>query len=244
MGMSVAKSPGAIARPLYSQVRDLLLARVRAGEWSAGETLPNEFVLASSFGVSIGTVRRAIEGLEELGVVVRKQGRGTYVAGSGPRALLDKFMPWRGIDGQHLDLKYQLLSLNRRSIRDDERKRFPARSSDTVIEIEQLVTAGGDPVGHERSIVLAEKFPRIETQLKYGQFLYDLFSDYGVLVTQVVDTLSMAPAENAGAPAFFPNAGMPLLRADRLTFTLDRQAVEFRRSFFDMAQLSYQATHE
>jgi GntR family transcriptional regulator len=244
VGVSVVKTSAAIARPLYGQVRDLLLARVRAGEWGAGEALPNEFVLASGFGVSIGTVRRAIEGLEELGVVVRKQGRGTYVAGPGSRALLEKFMPWRGLDGQRLELTYQLLSLNRRAIRDDERRRFATGASATVFEIEQLLTAGGSPVGHERSIVPAEKFPKLETQLKYGQFLYDLFNDYGVLVTQVVDALSVASAEGSDAATLGLASGMPRLRADRLTFTFERQAVEIRRSVFDLAQLSYQATHQ
>lgn len=80
-----------VPKPLYSQVRDVLLARIRGGEWGAGETLPNEFLLAADFGVSIGTIRRAIEGLEETGIVKRIQGRGTFVSGPGPSALQDKF---------------------------------------------------------------------------------------------------------------------------------------------------------
>ena len=90
----------AVARPLYSQVRDLLLERTRNSEWSIGQALPNEFNLAAEFGVSIGTVRRAVEGLEETGIVVRKQGRGTYIAGPASTAMLGRFMPLRATNGE------------------------------------------------------------------------------------------------------------------------------------------------
>ena len=71
----------AFARPLYSQVREILLSRIDRGDWSEGELLPNEFQLATEFGVSVGTIRRAVGGLEEAGIVVRKQGRGTFLPG-------------------------------------------------------------------------------------------------------------------------------------------------------------------
>lgn len=87
-------------KPLYAQVREQLLARIRGGEWGVGENLPNEYVLSSEFEVSIGTVRRAVTDLEANGVVVREQGRGTYVAGRGPAALQEKFAALRGLDGE------------------------------------------------------------------------------------------------------------------------------------------------
>ena len=89
----------AIARPLYSQVRDLLLERIKKSEWTIGQALPNEFNLAAEFGVSIGTVRRAVEGQEETGIVVRKQGRGTYLAGPASTAVLGRFHPLRAEHG-------------------------------------------------------------------------------------------------------------------------------------------------
>jgi DNA-binding GntR family transcriptional regulator len=68
------------ARPLYIQVRDAIEFEIREGEWYAGTALPNEVILAERFGVSIGTIRKAVETLERGGLVVRRQGRGTFVA--------------------------------------------------------------------------------------------------------------------------------------------------------------------
>ena len=52
----------AILKPLYSQVRDMLATRISSGDWGPGATLPNEASLAAAYGVSIGTIRRAVEG--------------------------------------------------------------------------------------------------------------------------------------------------------------------------------------
>ena len=89
--LSLPPTRVATPKPLYAQVRDLLMARIRSGEWAAGESLPNEHVLSSDFDVSIGTVRRAVAELEANGVLLRKQGRGTYVSGNGISALEAKF---------------------------------------------------------------------------------------------------------------------------------------------------------
>lgn len=68
-----------VAKPLYVQVRDVILARIASGEWAPGQALPNEFALAEELHTSIGTVRKAMGLLEEQSVVVRRQGRGTFV---------------------------------------------------------------------------------------------------------------------------------------------------------------------
>jgi GntR family transcriptional regulator len=241
MGVTAIRS-AAIAKPLYSQVRDLLLARIKVGEWAAGEALPNEFVLASSFGVSIGTVRRAIEGLEDLGIVVRKQGRGTYIAGAGPQALADKFASLRALNGTRVDLGYQLLSVTVRASSIEERIRLSIPESGQVFQVAQLVLVDQLIVGREVSIVSAQRFPRLGTQLTYGQHLYSVFSDYGVLITKADDEIAVAFADDEIALAINVEAGSPLLALDRVAYTFEDQAVELRRGSFAMAQLCYRAT--
>ena len=68
------------AQPLYAQVRARMMQRLIAGQWRPGEMLPSEFRLADLFGVSQGTVRKALDALAADNVVVRRQGRGTFVA--------------------------------------------------------------------------------------------------------------------------------------------------------------------
>ena len=70
--------------PLYKTAETEMIARIDRGDWEVGLRLPNEFVLADEFGVSQGTMRRALITLEGLGYLSRKPGRGTLVAARAP----------------------------------------------------------------------------------------------------------------------------------------------------------------
>lgn len=67
------------ARTLFENVAGQLRLRIDAGEWRTGDRLPTEKALAEQFSVGLNTVRRAVEVLVGEGLVVRKQGSGTYV---------------------------------------------------------------------------------------------------------------------------------------------------------------------
>src|SRR5688500_18338794 len=66
--------------PLYQQIKGLILQSLQAGEWKPGEAIPSEMELAARFRVSQGTVRKAIDELAAENLVVRRQGKGTFVA--------------------------------------------------------------------------------------------------------------------------------------------------------------------
>ena len=73
-------APAPSFRPLYEQIKILLTQSLVAGEWKPGEAIPSEFDLAARFGVSQGTVRKAVDELAAEHIVIRRQGKGTYVA--------------------------------------------------------------------------------------------------------------------------------------------------------------------
>jgi GntR family transcriptional regulator len=66
-------------RPLYLQLRDALAERIAQGEWRPGSAIPNESDLAREFGVSAGTMRKALDLMEAERLLTRRQGRGTFV---------------------------------------------------------------------------------------------------------------------------------------------------------------------
>src|SRR5512145_227755 len=66
--------------PLYQQIKGLILQSLEAGDWKPGESIPSEMDLAARFRVSQGTVRKAIDELAAENLVVRRQGKGTFVA--------------------------------------------------------------------------------------------------------------------------------------------------------------------
>lgn len=222
----------AVSRPLYSQVREVLLKRIGEGEWGAGEALPNEFLLSSDFGVSIGTIRRAIEGLEQTGVLKRIQGRGTYVAGRGATALEDKFCRLRSGSGTAADVTYELDGISRRAVTPEEASGLHIGGLGDVTEIRQRVVVAAVVVGLEVSVVATARFPRIETQLPYGQLVYRVLAEYGALVSRAAESTAAVAASESIAGALGCACGQPLLMVRRTAFTIDKEPVELRCSHY------------
>src|SRR5262245_17819819 len=91
-GVSLMSTPDSTdARPLYAKVREQLVERIRSGVWRPGQLIPSEFEIAAEFGVSQGTARKAISALAAERLVMRQQGRGTFVVEHTPAHVLFRF---------------------------------------------------------------------------------------------------------------------------------------------------------
>lgn len=222
----------AVPKPLYSQVRDALLTRIRGGEWGVGDTLPNEFLLATAFGVSIGTIRRAIEGLEETGIVKRIQGRGTFVSGRGQTALEDKFCRLRRLDREPIEFAYALHRITVRAAAPSESALLGAGEPGEVIEILQHAYVAGEAIGVERSLLWKAALPNFETQFTGGQHIYQALTDYGVLVTRGEEHVCAIISQDGDETlrGLSVPAGTPLLSVVRIAFALEKSPVEYRTS--------------
>ena len=91
--------PAPAFSPLYQQIKGLLLQSLQSGEWKPGESIPSEMDLAARFRVSQGTVRKAIDELASENLLVRRQGKGTFVATHAEQQVQYRFlklMPDRG----------------------------------------------------------------------------------------------------------------------------------------------------
>jgi GntR family transcriptional regulator len=234
----VAPPKVAVSKPLYGQVREMLLGRIGRGEWGPGETLPNEFILANQFSVSIGTIRRAIEGLEESGIVVRKQGRGTYVSGQGAQALQTRFTVIRSPSGRPLPLSYRLLGVERRTMSPQEQKQFGAEQPIAVTEIRQLVHSAARPLGVERCVVRDDLFPSLADAMTEGQHLYPLYSELGVLVTRAEHAIRATVADRSAADLLAIGEGAAVLVVTQTAYALDPEPVEVRTSTYSAADVS------
>src|SRR3954468_14315041 len=88
-----AAGPGTPAfSPLYQQIKALILQSLQGGEWKPGESIPSEMDLAARFRVSQGTVRKAIDELAAENLVVRRQGKGTFVATHAEQQVRYRFL--------------------------------------------------------------------------------------------------------------------------------------------------------
>ena len=80
VNLSDVNLPVASFSPLYEQIKAMILASLQASEWLPGMAIPSEMELAARYAVSQGTVRKAIDELAAQNLLVRRQGKGTFVA--------------------------------------------------------------------------------------------------------------------------------------------------------------------
>lgn len=105
-------SPIVFRNPLYQQIKQILLDEIRQGLWKAGEQLPTESALAERFGISVGTVRRALGSLEDEGIINRREGSGTFVRTYKGTGSANQFQIFSDIDGKPRGSRKELIALS------------------------------------------------------------------------------------------------------------------------------------
>jgi GntR family transcriptional regulator len=238
--VSTAESPD--FRPLYAQVKELLIARLVRGEWRPGEILPSEFSLAATFGVSQGTVRKALDEMAAQNLVVRRQGRGTFVAQHSEPHAQFHFFHIRDEGGAKELPTGRVLKL--RGDRADRpqaaRLRLPSRAR--VWEMRRVRALRGKPVILERITLPAALFPDLTLPIhsELPDELYILYQEkFGVTVARAEEKLRAVAADELDAKTLGVAKGTPLLEVDRVALSLDGTPVEWRLSRCNTARHHY-----
>jgi GntR family transcriptional regulator len=227
-------------RPLYAQVRDQLIERIRSGVWKPGQLIPNEFEIAAEFGVSQGTARKAIEELAAERLVLRRQGRGTFVVEHTPAHVLFRFFNIADGAGSPVTPDSTRIHAEVAQATGEERKRLGLEANDQVIRIARIRTREAKPFIAETISLPAKQFPGLVDLPVIPNTLYDLFQkSYGILMMRTDDRLTaiLADAETAAKLAVAP--GAPLLRIDRTAYALDDRAIEWRVSLCHLENAHY-----
>jgi len=219
------------ARPLYAQVKALMLQRLIAGDWRPGELLPSEFQLADKFGVSQGTVRKALDALAADNVVVRRQGRGTFVAEHDHRRALFHFFHLVGPDGVRRLPESRLITVRKGLAGRLEAGCLGIGRGAPVIRIRRVRSLDGQPAIAETITVQQLLFPDLADIREIPNTLYDLYERrYGVTIARAVERLSAVAADGRDAKLLGVAPGAPLLEIDRTALALDGNPVEWRVS--------------
>ncbi|MBY0421758.1 MAG: GntR family transcriptional regulator, partial [Parvularculaceae bacterium] len=122
-------------RPLYQQVRELLLARIASGVWRPAESLPSEQTLAGELGVSHGTVRKALDSLAADNLVERRQGKGTYVVEHTQESAHFRFFKITHASGERAMPECRKSSILRRAAKAGERAKLDLAEGGEVFQI-------------------------------------------------------------------------------------------------------------
>ena len=221
-------------KPLYLQIKDILIQRLVKGEWGPGEMLPSELRLAAEYNVHQGTVRKAIEEMAAQNLVVRQQGKGTFVATAAMRHSPYHFFRLRSKSDAQEKPRTQFVSCTRAPASAEERAHLEMQADwAEVVRSVRLRLFDEVPVVVERVASPADIFPGLDELLMEVRpaTTYALFEEkYRVLIVHVVERLTAVAASSEDAAFLGVDAGTPLLQIERLAHAIDGRVVEWRVS--------------
>jgi GntR family transcriptional regulator len=215
-------------RPLYLQVRDLVLERITSGIWKPGAMLPAEVDLARELGVSSGTARKALDALEAERVVSRRQGRGTFVNDSTAQELAWRYDNIRGKDGQRIAGALSTSELSSGLASEVEQQRLQVADGERIVRIRRVHKDGDRPYMYEEVSLPERHFPGLAERASVPQRIADLAQEFGLVLGRGVESVSAVAAGAAVADSLSIARGTPILQLDRVVFAIDGRVVEWR----------------
>lgn len=228
--------------PLYRQIKDLMMRSLEAGEWRPGDAIPSETELAAHFQVSQGTVRKAIDEMAAENLLVRRQGKGTFVAThDDPRAFFRflRLMPNQGVIGNSDSIP---LDCWRAPAGPEVAAALGVAADDVVVCVKRLLKFDDRPVVYDEIYLLADLFGdlTLDVLTDSQQSLYSLYeSRYGVRMIRAEERLrAVAAGEEAASLLGVPEQS-PLLLVERTAFTYANKPVEWRRGFYLTTDFHY-----
>lgn len=229
--------------PLYRQIKALLTRSLQSGEWKPGALIPSETELAARFGVSQGTVRKAVDELAAENLLVRRQGRGTYVATHQEARAQFRFLRLRpDHGGEPGPMHSRILECRRLRAPGDVARALQLRSGEAVVQVRRMLSFDGQPVVLDEIWLPGALFRGLtaERLAAYSGPLYALFeAEFGVRMIRATERIRAVAAEQEVAVALEVEQGSPLMLVERVSFTYEDRPVEVRRGYYSTRSHHY-----
>lgn len=219
--------------PLYQRLRDQLAQHIADNRWRAGEAIPTEAVLASEYGLSVGTVRKAIDMLVGERILERQQGRGTFIRRPQFHASLFRFFRFQTLNGERQIPQSQILSVQSLQAPADVARALGLAADISVIRLQRLRLLDEQPVLAEDIWLPRERFKALLAidLAEHGALLYPLYEEFcGQIVASADETLSAEAADEHHANLLGISPHSPVVVIERLARNHAGQALEWRRS--------------
>lgn len=224
--------------PLYQQIKVLILKSLQAGEWKPGEPIPSEMDLAARFRVSQGTVRKAIDELAAENLVVRRQGKGTFVATHAEQHVQYRFlrlMPDSGDISSEGPAERQIIDCKRLRAPADIARPLALRAGEAVLQLRRVLAFQGTPTIVEDVWLPGGPFKGLtaERLATYGGPMYALFeTEFGVHMVRAEEKIRAIAADATSARLLQVPTGEPLLSVERIAYTYNDVPMELRRGLY------------
>ena len=224
--------------PLYQQIKGLILQSLQSGEWKPGEAIPSEMDLAARFRVSQGTVRKAIDELASENLLVRRQGKGTFVATHAEQHVQYRFLrlfPNSGNLNSEGPAQREIVDCKRIRAPADIAKALAPRAGDPVLQVRRVLSFAGVPTILEDLWLPGTPFKGLtaERLSEYDGPMYALFeTEFGVRMVKAEEKIKAVMPDSAQCKLLEIKANTPLLSVERLAYTYNDTPMELRRGFY------------
>ena len=224
--------------PLYQQIKGLILQGLQSGEWKPGEGIPSEMELAARYRVSQGTVRKAIDELANNNLLVRRQGKGTFVATHAEQQVQYRFlklMPDMGQPKRDGPAQRKIIDCKRFRANAEIGRALALRTGDAVLQVRRVLSFAGAPTILEDLWLPGAPFKGLtaERLSDYHGPMYALFeTEFGVRMVRAEERIKAVVPDDAQCKLLEIKSHTPLLSVERTAFTYNDTPMELRRGFY------------
>ena len=235
---SAASLPAPAFSPLYQQIKGLILQSLQAGEWKPGEAIPSEMELAARFRVSQGTVRKAIDDLAAEHLVIRRQGKGTFVATHAEQHVQYRFLkllPDSGDASVEGPAERNILDCKRVRASAEVARALGLRTGDPVVQARRILSFSGVPTILEDIWLPGHAFKGLtgEQMANYQGPTYAMFEmDFGVRMVRAEEKIRAVLPDAEQAQLLQVTTATPLLSVERIAYTYNDVPMELRRGLY------------
>ncbi|WP_137114030.1 GntR family transcriptional regulator [Mesorhizobium sp. GR13] len=218
-------------KPLYLQVKERLIRRLIDGSWLPGQLIPSEIDLARELSVSQGTVRKALDTMTTDNLLIRRQGRGTYVSSPEESRILFNFFRMVSDNGERTFPDSHIVRRVKGKVTRAEMSALALAEGAEVWRIERVRTLAATPLIVETIVLPARRFPGFTKLGDIPNNVYRLYSDHwGISIASAVERLKAVAASKRDAAQLECDPGAPLLEIARVASDLAQNPVELRIS--------------
>lgn len=209
--------------PLHEQVRGLVLSRIERGDWPVGAPIPPEVQLSREFGVSIGTVRKALDQLARDRILVRERGRGTFVKEGGSWRRGPALRLCRA-DGAPVDVDIRIVATDYAVATPAEisalRMLRPASITPRTLKLRRQWRHHDRLVAIESITVDAARFPNLQFEIDGGaDVLFPVYAEkYHAAVDRTVWTMRPLASGDEMARQLGTGRDITVMRCERVAY--------------------------
>ncbi len=224
--------------PLYQQIKVLILQSLQSREWKPSSAIPSEMELANRYKVSQGTVRKAIDELASENLLVRRQGKGTFVATHAERQVQYRFLklvPDSGDANSEGPAQRRIVDCRRSRAQADVARGLAIRTGDAVLQVRRVLSFASIATILEDLWLPATPFKGLtaERLTDYDGPMYALFeTEFGVRMVRAEEKIRAVLPDTEQCVLLNTPPNTPLLSVERIAYTYNDAPMEMRRGLY------------